>query len=226
MLTWQRVKILCIAAHPDDEILGVGGTLALRAAEGHEVTCVIVSEGASSRYPSGADEELRAAGRAAAAVLGAREPRFLGLRDQRLDALPILDVIRPLEEVVAELHPDEVYTHHWGDLNRDHRVVSEAAMVACRPASDAAPRRLYCFETPSSTEWSSTDPALQFAPNTFVDIGATVERKLQAMACYATEVRPHPHPRALDSLRARAAYWGQHACRAHAEPFVLVREIR
>jgi LmbE family N-acetylglucosaminyl deacetylase len=220
------MKILCVAAHPDDEILGVGGTLARLAAEGHEVHCVVVSEGASSRYPSGADEALRDAGRAAAEILGARPPRFLGLADQRLDALPVLEVIRPIEAAVAEVAPDEVYTHHWGDLNRDHRVVSEAVMVACRPVAAAAPRRLYCFETPSSTEWSSTDVSLRFVPTTFVDIGAALEKKLAAMACYASEVRPHPHPRALESLRARAAYWGQHAGVAHAEPFALVRELR
>jgi LmbE family N-acetylglucosaminyl deacetylase len=104
-------------------------------------------------------------------------------------------------------------------------VVSEAVMVACRPVSAAAPRRLYCFETPSSTEWSPPDLALQFLPNTFVDVAATLERKLQAMACYASEVRPHPHPRALESLRARAAVWGQHAGLAFAEPFCLVRGI-
>jgi len=219
-------RVLVLAAHPDDELLGLGGTVARHAAEGDEVTAVVVSEGASSRYESGADEALRASGRAAAAVLGTRDLRFLGLRDQYLDAEPILEVIRPIEQVVKELRPEIVYTHHWGDLNRDHRVVSEAVMVACRPVGDGYPRRLYCFETPSSSEWSSTDLSLQFVPNHFVDITATVEQKLQAMACYTTEVRPAPHPRALESLRARAAYWGQIVGRPFAEAFVLVREVR
>ena len=219
-------RVLVIAAHPDDELLGLGGTVARHVREGDEVTAVVVSEGATSRYQSGAEDDLRASGRAAAAILGTRELRFLGLRDQRLDAEPILDVIRPIEAIVRELRPEVVYTHHWGDLNRDHRVVSEAAMVACRPVGDGYPRRLYCFETPSSSEWSSTDLSLQFVPNHFVDVTATIEDKLRAMACYATEVRPAPHPRALESLRARAAYWGQIVGRAYAEPFVLVRELR
>ena len=218
-------RVLVFAAHPDDELLGLGATLARHAAAGDEVTCVIVSEGASARYPSGADEELRSSGRAAASVLGTHDLRFLGLRDQHLDELPVIEVTRPLEAIVTELRPHLVYTHHWGDLNRDHRVVSEAVMVACRPVADGAPRRLLCFETPSSTEWSSTDPSLAFLPNVFHDVGATIDRKLQAMACYRTEVRPHPHPRSLESLRTRAAYWGQHAGLAYAEPFVLVREI-
>ncbi len=217
-------RVLVCAAHPDDELLGLGGTLARHAAAGDEVTCVVVSEGASSRYPSGADEELRAAGRNAAAILGVAELRFLGLRDQHLDELPVIDVARPLEKIVSELRPQVVYTHHWGDLNRDHRVVCEATLVACRPVG-AAPRRLLCFETPSSSEWSAPDLAMTFVPNVFHDIGATLEKKLAAMACYTTEVRPAPHPRSLEALRARAAYWGQHAGLAHAEPFVLVREI-
>ena len=218
-------RVLIVAAHPDDEILGVGGTVARHAAAGDEVHSVVVSEGASSRYPSGADEELRAAARAAAKILGAGEPRFLGLADQKLDALPLLDVIRPVEAVVRELAPEVVYTHHWGDLNRDHRVVCEAVMVACRPVGSTVPRRVLCFETPSSSEWSPPDPALQFTPTVFVDIAATVEMKLAAMACYASEVRQHPHPRALESLRARAATWGQHAGLVYAEPFVLCREV-
>lgn len=219
-------RVLVIAAHPDDELLGLGGTVARHAADGDEVTAVIVSEGASSRYQGGADETLRASARAAAAVLGTREVRFLGLPDQQLDARPILEVIRPIEEAVSALRPEVVYTHHWGDLNRDHRVVSEAVMVACRPVGDSYPRRLICFETPSSSEWSSTDLSLQFVPNSFVDIGATVEHKLRAMACYQTEVRPAPHPRSLASLRSRAAYWGQIVGRAYAEAFVVVREVR
>jgi len=219
-------RVLVIAAHPDDELLGLGGTVARHAAAGDEVTAVIVSEGATSRYASGADEALRESARAAAAVLGTREPLFLGLRDQYLDAQTILEVIRPVEEAVRSARPDIVYTHHWGDLNRDHRVVSEAVMVACRPVGDGYPPRLYCFETPSSSEWSSTDHSLQFVPNHFVDIAATVDVKLRAMACYQTEVRPAPHPRALESLRARAAYWGQIVSRPYAEAFVLVREVR
>lgn len=218
-------RILVIAAHPDDELLGLGGTLARHAAAGDEVTCVVVSEGASARYASGADEDLRSSGHAAATRLGTHSLRFLGMRDQRLDAQPILDVIQPIEKIVTEVRPHIVYTHHWGDLNRDHRVVSEAVMVACRPVGPDYPAQLLCFETPSSSEWSSTDLALQFVPNHFVDISATIETKLEAMACYTTELRPAPHPRALESLRTRAAYWGQIVGKRYAEAFVLVRAV-
>ncbi len=219
------MRVLVIAAHPDDELLGLGATVARHAAEGDEVLSVVVSEGASSRYQAGA-ETLQGSGRAAAKILGVKDIRFLGMRDQYLDAQPITEVIRPIERIVDEWAPEIVYTHHWGDLNRDHRVVSEAAMVSCRSVGDRYPRRVVCFETPSSTEWSSTDVSLQFTPNLFVDASSTIETKLAAMREYASEVRPPPHPRALESLRSRAAYWGQIVGKPYAEAFVLVREVR
>ncbi len=219
-------NVLVIAAHPDDELLGVAGTIARHVADGDTVTCVVCSEGATTRYEASAVTELQACGRRAAAVLGAREVRFLGMRDQHLDALPILTVIQAIEAVVQEVAPTIVYSHHWGDVNRDHKVVNEAVMVACRPVGDAYPRSVLLFETPSSTEWSWPDPATAFVPQHFVDISTTIERKLEAMACYTTELRPAPHPRSLDALRSRAAYWGQIIGRAHAEAFVVARQVR
>ena len=220
------MKVVVIAAHPDDELLGAGGTVARHTYDGDEVMSLVVSEGATSRYEAGLERRLEADGRAAASVLGVRDIRFLGFPDQRLDSLPILEIIQPIERFLREVRPEMVYTHHWGDTNRDHRVVSEAVMVACRPIGDGFPRELLCFETPSSTEWSSTDPSLQFIPNCFIDISATIDQKLEAVACYSTELRPAPHPRSLPALRARAQYWGQIVTRPYAEPFVLVREVR
>jgi len=220
------MNVLVIAAHPDDELLGVGGTIARHADDGDEVVCVVASEGASTRYGDGAAETLESCGRAAAAILGARELRFLGMRDQHLDAQPVLTVIQAIENVVDELEPDVVYTHHWGDVNRDHRVLSEAVMVACRPIGDRFPRSVYLFETPSSTEWSWPDANAAFVPNHFVDITSTIDRKLAAMACYTSELRPAPHPRSLEALRSRAAYWGQVVTRAYGEAFVVGRQVR
>jgi LmbE family N-acetylglucosaminyl deacetylase len=220
------MRVLVLAAHPDDELLGVGGTIARHADDGDEVVCVVASEGASTRYGEGAANELQEAGRAAARILGAADVRFLGLPDQRLDAGPVLDVIQAIEKVVDDVAPDVVYTHHWGDVNRDHRVISEAVMVACRPIGDRFPRSVYLFETPSSTEWSWPDLQAAFVPNHFVDVTGTLDRKLSAMACYKSEVRPAPHPRSLEALRSRAAYWGQIVTRSYAEAFVVARQVR
>ncbi|HVK75363.1 MAG TPA: PIG-L deacetylase family protein [Kofleriaceae bacterium] len=219
-------RVLIVAAHPDDELLGVAGTIARHTADGDQVTCVVCSEGATARYEAGAIGTLQDSGQRAARLLGVRELRFLGMRDQHLDAQPVLTVIQAIEAVVREVAPEVVYTHHWGDVNRDHKVVNEAVMVACRPVGDDYPRAVYLFETPSSTEWSWPDPASAFVPNHFVDVTATIERKLEAMACYATELRPPPHPRSLEALRSRAAYWGQLVGRAYAEPFVVARQVR
>jgi len=220
------MKVLVIAAHPDDELLGVGATVARHVKDGDSAAVLIVSEGASSRYAEGQDSVLRRSAEEAGKVLGIGSIEFLGLPDQKLDAMPILEVVQPVEEAVAHHRPDVVYTHHWGDLNRDHRVVSEAVLVACRPVSPHAPRQLLYFETPSSTEWGLADPGATFAPTLFVDVTATIDAKLEAMACYQTELRPEPHPRSLSALRARAAYWGQFAHTAYAEPFVVARVIR
>jgi LmbE family N-acetylglucosaminyl deacetylase len=219
------MKVLIIAAHPDDEVLGVGGTIARHVDEGDLVTIVVCAEGATVRYDHDVIAGLQDAARRAALALGVHDVRFLGLRDQHLDAQPILTVIQAIERVVREVQPEIVYTHHRGDVNRDHAVVSEAVMVACRPVGDH-PRAVYLFETPSSTEWAWPMAGGGFAPQHFVDIGATLARKLAAMACYETELRPAPHPRSLDALRVRAAYWGQHAGLALAEPFVVARQIR
>lgn len=219
------MRVLIFAAHPDDELLGLGGTVAKHVDAGDDVVAVIASEGASARYADGAAGVLEQHCRAAAKILGIRDLHFLGLGDQRLDTKPMIEVTQALESVMRTVRPDAVYLHHWGDLNRDHRVVAEAALVACRPVGPDYPSRLYCFETPSSSEWSAPDPACHFVPTRFVDVTATIERKLAAMACYTTELRPAPHPRSLEALRARAATWGHTVGRPYAEAFVVVREL-
>ncbi len=218
-------RVMVVAAHPDDELLGVAGTLAKHVEAGDEVRAVVVSEGASSRYAEGAENSLQIAGRRAAEVLGLTAIDFLGLPDQRLDSLPILDVIRSIEAAVSGFSPEVLYTHHWGDINRDHAVVAEAVSVAARPIGAGFPAEVLCFETPSSTEWSFPSMEKAFVPNVFVDVTATLEKKLAAMACYESELRPYPHPRSLEALRARAAYWGQVVTRPYAEAFVLARRV-
>jgi LmbE family N-acetylglucosaminyl deacetylase len=219
------MKVLVFAAHPDDELLGLGGTVARHGAAGDEVTAVITAEGTAGNAAEGGAPRLEEHARAAARILGVRDLRFLRLPDQRLDTLPLLEITERVEAVVREIAPEIVYTHHWGDLNRDHRIVSEAVQVACRPVGTSYPRRLYCFETPSSSEWGTPEPASRFVPTRFVDVSGTIEAKLQAMACYETAIRPHPHPRSLEALRARAAAWGSVVGRPYAEPFVLLREV-
>lgn len=199
-----------IAAHPDDEVLGCGGTIALHVAAGDEVYAAIACEGGVGQ----------AAGiEPAARTLGIRDVRRLGFADERLDTVTLTDLITPLELVVREVRPDVVYCQHGGDLNRDHELVFKAALVATRPTEDCI-TAVYAFDTASSTEWGYPHT---FVPDTWVDISRTLETKIAAMACYASEVRTYPHPRSLEALRHRALAWGHRHCLEAAEVFVTVR---
>jgi LmbE family N-acetylglucosaminyl deacetylase len=226
------VKVLVIAAHPDDEVLGCGATAARLAQEHHEVHFAILGEGITSRHAqrSDADEgqlaELYRQALAAAAKLGAQSLVLHKLPDNRLDTMPLLEVAKVVEELVDRVKPDVIYTHHPGDLNVDHGVIHRAVLTATRPMAGQPVREIYSFEVPSSTEWAFGSLRPIFRPNVFVDVSATLEAKIAAMACYETETREFPHPRSAEALRAVAMRWGSVAgCRA-AEAFELVRSMR
>ena len=226
------MTVLVVAAHPDDELLGCAGTLARHAAAGDRVHILILAEGATARDPSrdagGRQEELRAlelAACKAAGFLGAEPPRFAGFPDNRMDSRPVLDVTKAVEAVVEEVKPSVVYTHHGGDLNRDHRILHEAVVTACRPLPGRSIRRLLAFETLSSTEWASEAVGPAFRPRHFVDISATLAVKLRALACYAGEMRPFPHPRSAEAVTALAALRGSQAGLIAAEAFDVIFEI-
>ena len=211
-------RILVVAAHPDDELLGCGGTVALHARAGDCVTAVVACEGESLRYgPNGVGQAEHT--REAARALGVQDVRVLGFPDQKLDTLPLTEIITPLERIVRDLRPEIVYGQFGGDANRDHEIVFRALLVATRPIEDCI-EAVYTFDTASSTEWGYPRT---FAPDTWVEITETLEQKIAAMACYASEVRPYPHPRSLEALRHRARAWGNQACLEAAEVFMTVR---
>lgn len=219
----SRRRILIVAAHADDEVLGAGGAIARHIAAGDAVRVLIAADCRTVRDP-GAEPALLPAAYEAARVLGgdAEGVLFLGWRGMTLDRRPSLYLTQAIERRIAEFQPAVVYTHHAHDLNSDHRAVSQAVMVATRPFGAWQPERVLHFEVPSSTGWE-TPPT--FAPNVYVDISDILDKKLEAMACYAEEMRPAPHPRSLEGLRTRAAYWGQQAGCRYAEPFMLMREV-
>ena len=219
------MNVLMVVAHPDDEVLGPGGTVARHVAEGDEVAILILADHGSVRYDEELMREVRRAARAASNRMGVSEVRFGELEDQKLDALPILEVTQRVEAVLQEVQPEIVYTHHRGDINRDHTVVHEATLTAARPYSAPFVRRVLCYETPSATEWAGPYPESAFIPNVFVDISDYLEIKLQAMAEYPSELREAPHPRSLEALLSHAAHWGSVIGVSAAEPFMLVREI-
>lgn len=224
-------KILVVAAHPDDEVLGCGATMARLVREGHDVRIAILAEGITSRSRAREEADARQLSdlhnhaRRAAAVLGIEHVSLHGLPDNRLDTVPLLDVAKVIEQLVSEFQPVRIYTHHPGDLNVDHAVVSRAVMIATRPMQHCPVKELFQFEVASSTEWAFQQFEPAFRPNVFVDVAATVDLKLKAMACYESESRPFPHPRSPEALRAIARRWGSVAGVEAAEAFQLVRAL-
>jgi LmbE family N-acetylglucosaminyl deacetylase len=219
-------RVLVVAAHPDDELLGAGGTIRRHADDGAEVHVLIACEGVTMRYTE--DHHVRLCDQATAAseILGTRGVSFGELPDQRLDTLPLVDVVTLVEQHVRTVRPEVVYTHCPQDVNRDHRVLLEAVQVATRPYSAPFVREVLMFETPSSTEWGSPSVQPAFVPHVFVDVSTTIEAKIAAFCCYEREVRPPPHPRSPEALRARASVWGAVAGVAAAEPFQVLRSCR
>lgn len=221
----MSARVLVFAAHPDDEVLGMGGTIAVHADRGDSVRIVCVTDGSSTQYPG--DVELRAQkegeARAAAAELGVSDYVHLDLPDMRLDTLPHVEINRVVEEHVRDFAPACVYTAQ-PDVNLDHRALFDSVVVATRPLPEQPVRRLLTYAPTSSTEW--TPARLNwFVPNWFVDVTTTLERKLSAFARYETERRSYPHPRSERAIRAAAEFYGASCGCEYAEPFVLVRSL-
>ncbi len=227
-----KTKILVVAAHPDDEVLGCAGTIARLAREGHEAHILILGEGITSRYEKSSQAEeklvqqLHGHARAVGKLLGARSVSFERFPDNRFDGLPLLEIVKKVEKHIEQVRPEVIFTHHPGDLNVDHRAAFRAVLTASRPVNGTPVRDLYTFEIASSTEWAFQQIQPAFRPNVFVDISATVETKLQGMRLYKGEVRSFPHPRSLEALRAIARRWGAVVGLPYAEAFELVRSIR
>ncbi|MFH1096479.1 MAG: PIG-L deacetylase family protein [Candidatus Desantisbacteria bacterium] len=220
------MRILVIAAHPDDELLGLGGSLIKHVQDGCDVHVVIMSEGASSRYEDGMKNKLKESAYKAGEVMGINQVHFCDMPDQRMDGIPLLDVIKPIEILIKQIEPETIYVHHHGDVNQDHRVVFEATMVASRPVKGSSVKKILCYETPSSTEWCPSFPDRVFMPNVFVDISGTIEKKLDAFRCYESEIGEFPHPRSIEALRNTAKQWGSRVGLKYAEAFELIRWIK
>lgn len=220
--------VLVIAAHPDDEVLGCGGTLARHSANGDKVNLVFLADGVGSRVGDDFEAALsarRTSGRDSAQVLGAEEPVYLNFPDNRLDAVAMLDVVQEIERAVRDVQPSVVYTHHAGDLNVDHRICHQAVVTAFRPTPGQCVKSIYGFEIPSSTEWVSSSESQIFRPSHFVNISEYLESKVRAMRCYQMEMRHFPHPRSERAIDALARWRGATAGFSAAEAFTVIRQL-
>lgn len=222
----EKKKILVVAAHPDDEILGVAGTIKKYVDRGHEARCIILGEGITSRKNASSSDVsvLHNNTLKACRKIGYKQVGFSDFPDNRFDSVDLLEIIKEIEKHIDEYKPDIVYTHHGGDLNVDHRRTYEAVLTACRPIGDYSVKEIYAFETPSSTEWQFGTMDKLFNPNVFIDIEETIEAKLEAMSYYETEIRNYPHPRSLEALKIIATRWGIVVGKKYIEAFELIRK--
>lgn len=223
-------KILIVAAHPDDEVLGCFGTVARMIEEGCEAYTLILGEGKTSR---GDSRDVSARGDEIAALnnemklannlIGINKVFTAGLPDNRFDSVDLLDVVKAVLTVKEEIKPDIVFTHYANDLNIDHRVTYNAVLTACRPMENETVKEIYSFEVLSSTEWNYP---LTFSPDIYFDISGSIFKKKEAMALYGSEIRDFPHPRSVEGIELNARWHGMRTGLAYAEAFKTVRVIK
>lgn len=219
--------VLVVAAHTDDEALGCGGTIARHVAEGDVVYAVFMADGVTSRDEVNESDiaSRNDAAENARKILGIKENFYLGLPDNRLDSVPLIEIIKQLEPIIFKLKPNVIYTHHHGDLNVDHRITHEAVLTVCRPIPGSSVREIYAFEVMSSTEWA-TPSREPFIPNHYINITSFLKKKLQALEAYEYEIRNTPHTRSFVHLEYLAHHRGYSVGLGAAEAFVTVRVIR
>lgn len=223
-------RILIIAAHPDDEILGCGGTVARLIKEGYEAFTLILGEGVTSRDERRDKdkrnveiEELKKCACNANKMIGIKDVFLCDFQDNRFDTVPLLDIVKSIEKVKRDIKPGVVFTHCKNDLNVDHQITHKAVITATRPVDGEGVREVYSFEVLSSTEWNCP---ISFSPDVFFDISSTLEIKLNAMKIYGSELKEFPHPRSLEGIKINAGYRGMSIGRRYAEAFENVRVIR
>jgi N-acetylglucosamine malate deacetylase 1 len=220
----NKKNVLIVVAHPDDEILGCGGLIA-KNNQLYNYHVLILTDGTAGRYDESQQQALISAVKKANNIVGTHHFHIEKFPNQGLDTLPLTEIAQCVEHYIASIQPFQVYTHHIGDLNMDHRITHEAVKLACRPMPGQIVKELYSFYIASSTEWNMIENEQVFIPNTFVDIENVLDQKIKALACYQSENKVFPHPRSAKGLKVLAHYWGMMSGIECAEPFKLIRKL-
>ena len=223
-------KVLSILAHPDDEVLGCGGTIARLSKKGNEIYVLILGEGITSRDDIRDKQKrksetlaLRRQAEEANKLLGIKKIFFYDFPDNRFDTIPFLDIVKVIEKIKNQIKPEIIFTHYEKDLNIDHQITYKAVITATRPLEKENVKEIYSFEIPSSTEWSYP---LSFSPNMFYDISETIDVKIKALKEYKSELKKYPYPRSLEGVELTAKNWGMKVGLNYAEAFKTVRIIK
>lgn len=218
-------KILVIAPHPDDEVLGCGGTIAKHVSGGDEVCLCIITKAYPPEWSEDDIKIRREEVLEVSEVLGIKNTYFLDLPTVKLDTIPQKELNEAIAQVMSEVRPEVVYIPHRGDVNKDHRLVFDAAIVATRPKTGSTINKVLSYETSSETEWAAPSVASAFIPQLYVDISDKVEIKLKTLSAYKTELKEYPHPRSLETVSALARMRGSTIGVEAAEAFMVIREI-
>lgn len=223
----MKRTLLIVAAHPDDEVLGCFGTVAKMIQDGWVAYTLILSGGKTSRgiVNSAELDNLRVEMKKANSSIGIEEVFHADFPDNAFDSVPLLNIVKEIEKVKRQVSPEIIFTHHTGDMNIDHHITHRAVLTATRPMVDESVHSIYAMEVPSSTEWNCYSKESAFIPNIFVDITDAIDKKIEAMAMYSSELREYPHPRSLQHLRELARTNGVKVGLNYSENFMLVRHI-
>ena len=221
-------KVLIVVAHPDDEVLGCGGTIAKLVDEKNKVKVIFLSDGESSRLKKVNNKKnlfRRACAVKAMKVLGVKNFSFNRFPDNEFDKVSLLTITKKIEDEIKKFNPDTILTHHNSDLNIDHQITSRAVLTACRPNIKNKVKLILFFEILSSTEWNITSKKTFFIPNWYEDITKYLNIKIKAIKCYKKELRKSPHPRSLETIKALSIFRGSSSGVKNAEAFQLGRKV-
>ncbi len=218
-------KILVVAPHPDDEILGCGGTIKKYLSAGNRVFILIMSRGKKELYSDEKILNVRREAEAAHSILGVTGTRFLDFPAPDLDTIPISEISEAIRKVIVELNINTLYLPHYGDIHHDHKIVFNAGLVAARPVNGNPVRSIYTYETLSETEWGTPEASSAFTPTCYENISGFFDSKVEAMKCYKSQLKEFPNPRSLKNIESLATYRGASVGFTFAEAFMVIRII-
>ncbi len=218
-------SIMVVAPHPDDEVLGCGGIIAKYSESGIHVYVLVVTRGTPKLYSAEKIENIRKEARNAHSLLGVKETVFLDFPAPELDIISMAEIAREISDVIKRFSITDLYIPHRGDIHGDHRVVFNACIIAARPVGNYTVKSIYAYETLSETEWAPPFADDAFIPGKFVDVSTTIEKKLEAMRCFKSQLREFPNPRSIETLTALSNFRGSTVGFLNAEAFMVIRVI-